>query len=779
MKFSLRIILCLCAALLIFTGCSVSDAAVVPEPTTEVTTESTTEPILPVSAETAQDLYRQALEKLSATADYKLDVTISKNTTVGEETFSEIRQQSFIYNHADTNNIQVSLDEISTIGRKSTSIQEFYADNTGYLTVNGQSFKSSLSAEEFTARHTPAVLLDIGLYQTISAEEQYDCVSIQLSEPTQSESWALPEGANMLTASGLVFLDADTTLSHSLYTITYTYGPATIALTVVAAIDTQSNTTVDIPEDAASYTTLTFLDAPRLLEQSCGYLLQSTLLSADSTSSITSPVSGIHHAQASQLYLDMQNDALSAILDTSVSVTDYSHGSETAHYTQRETFQDGQYQVTANNDPVTVDTEISAESMQTYCQDLLVSSILLPDYIADATLTDLGSTYLLELTSTEALAQVMNENACQTLYDDPTFLTSLSSQSSILPTQCYLAIDKYTGLPTASGISSTSEYTIEDLVYSFHTQMDIAYTLATLPAQATISESVTESTDTTQLTPLFYHITGDEAQSLWLLAAPSVGDTQTSILPQAILDAFHSSDTLAIETANTTESQIASNSQLQADLVQAYCYTDSTIADHVDPALYETALKLIKASGNYTADTMRLKPIFWQTGISDFYLRQGYRLTSELSAASQLTSLANTSAKTIMEITPFLSQVQLQSNLSDALQTALLTDIVSRDGLSYHMQSAELYDLWCQGDQAALESVLTSALPQLDTALMEEYTEAFVNIPNKTVLDAAISYLESGETVFLVVDLTRLFSDTGLLTTLADAGYTITQVTYA
>ena len=771
MKFFLRIAIFLCAVLFLFTGCSGS--------TSSASSDSMSAPTQPVRAETARDLYLQALEKLSSATGYALNVTINKNTTVGEETFSETRQQVFVYSHAGSENMRISLEETSTIGGQSTSIQEIYADNTGYLTVNGHSFKSSLSAEEYAARNIPAAPLDIALYQTISAQEKNNCVSIQLSQPTQGEHWALPDGANMMVASGSATLDAAGTLTQSTYTILYTYGPASIELTANVEVDMRAGTAVSVPADTTEYTKLTYLDAPRILEQSCGYLLQSTLVSANSTSSITSPVSGIHHAQSAQLHMDMRHAALSAVLDTSVSVTDYSYGGETAYYTQQETFRDGQYQITINNDPVTADADISAETMRTYCQDLLVNSILLPDYMTDAVLTDLGSVYLLELTASEKLSHIMNESACQTLYEDPTFLTSLSSHSSISPAQCYLAIDKYTGLPTASGISSTSEYTIEDLDYAFHTQMDISYSLASLSAQTAFSETAAGQTNTAPPTPPFYHITGDKGQELWLLGTTTMGDARTSNLPQVIYDAFNASDALAVGPTNTAETQIAVDNQLHADLVQAYCYTDSTTADHVDAALYETALKLMKASGNYTADSARLKPVFWEAEISRFYLRQGYQLTPEQGAATQLRKQANTAGKTVFEITPLLSQVQTLGGLSDALQTALLADTVSRGGFVHHTQAAELFDLWCQGNEAALKPALFSNLPQMDAALLEEYTEAFVTVPNQAILDAAISYLESEQTVFLAVDLTCLLSDTGLLNTLADSGYTITQISYS
>jgi uncharacterized protein YbaP (TraB family) len=79
----------------------------------------------------------------------------------------------------------------------------------------------------------------------------------------------------------------------------------------------------------------------------------------------------------------------------------------------------------------------------------------------------------------------------------------------------------------------------------------------------------------------------------------------------------------------------------------------------LDAQLYETALKLVKASGNYTADTPYLKPVFWESLISQFYLRQGYRLTDEQSVDAQLLQRAKVSKKTILEIEPILQKTRM------------------------------------------------------------------------------------------------------------------------
>ena len=50
---------------------------------------------------------------------------------------------------------------------------------------------------------------------------------------------------------------------------------------------------------------------------------------------------------------------------------------------------------------------------------------------------------------------------------------------------------------------------------------------------------------------------------------------------------------------------------------------------------------------------------------------------------------------------------------------------------------------------------------------------------NEGMLEVALEYLESGETVFYAVGLAHLLQENGLVDTLQTAGYTVEQVSYS
>ena len=63
--------------------------------------------------------------------------------------------------------------------------------------------------------------------------------------------------------------------------------------------------------------------------------------------------------------------------------------------------------------------------------------------------------------------------------------------------------------------------------------------------------------------------------------------------------------------------------------------------------------------------------------------------------------------------------------------------------------------------------------------IYEEYVSAMEIDRNAGMLEVAIEYLESGETIFYAVGLAHLLAEDGLVNTLRDAGYTVELVTYA
>lgn len=254
-------------------------------------------------------------------------------------------------------------------------------------------------------------------------------------------------------------------------------------------------------------------------------------------------------------------------------------------------------------------------------------------------------------------------------------------------------------------------------------------------------------------------------------------------LPNEIYNALRSCDALAVEyDINEFLLQTSTDSTLQNTIADLYYYLDgSTIYDHLSEEVYQDAYYLLTASGDANTSTDYMRPVFIASLIEEFYLEQGYLLSTDKGMDLKLLEFAQITDKRIISIESGLSQLQILSTLSDELQQLLLESALNSSISDYNDSVNELYELWCQGDLEGLLPLLFSddnSTDEAEQALWQEYDQALIIDRNATMLSTAIDCLEGDETVFYAVGLAHLLGDSGLLQGLEDAGYTVTTVSY-
>lgn len=420
-------------------------------------------------------LYQQAADKIRDTNSLSLYIGTMTSTTAGGQTFSKTSQQLLNIQNYGTNAMQASMEETLRIGTYSIAISEIYTDGTGYFTVNDSPFSAPMTAEAYCARYAPAALFDTALYSDIQAYAYGAATGITFRQPTAGESWAIPSGAEFTDASGYAVLDPSGALKESTYTVTYKLGAASVSQTTRVIIRSSAAAQVKSPGPAESYTTLEYPDAPRKLEEACGYLLQATQIQASAVENIACHAFAISRSQTTSLSMSGAGDTFSALLDINVNQINESRGGEVTMIQQTERFQNGTYSISSNGGQSTTNTSVDYESMRTYCQDLLVESILLTEYITGASVTRTENAYRITFQGSEALAEAICGDVCSTLYNDPTLLNTLASAYTIDTVECYLELDNSTGLPAASGLRCHVTHTIEEISYLLTTQLDQTY----------------------------------------------------------------------------------------------------------------------------------------------------------------------------------------------------------------------------------------------------------------------------------------------------------------
>lgn len=806
-KFKKLLALLLCLAMLAsLLGCQSQPDTTESTTGTAAPTE-TTEPAPPEP--TAEELYAEARAVLDALSDVTLSITEETTRAVAGQDFVERSEITLTYAGIGTEALQVSMEEnykqIADEEDKPDEDEEdqdvifceVYADGMLYFTldlVEIYQFSSAITPEECTARYLPVVLLDASLYGSLTSESDGTGTTITFAEPTAAETWAMPEDAQLLDASGSAVLDASGALTQMTYNITYQYGSTEYTVSVTSAPQAEA-VAITVPEDPDAFVAI-HPDVFRAYLCSTAMLLQSDSASAHRSESVFCQAGGFQQNQSVSMNRHGEGKDLDAKIETNIYFYDYTGWQvETETYELVEEYVDSRYTMTTNGGVPTTQRGVDYSVIEDYCLDLMVDYIPDPAYWQEAVVTDLGSLYLVEFTFDEDFGNAVQNTICNTFFGDASLLNNLASAYATNEVTGYTAYDKYNGFPTAVGFYYEGTHTIDGGDYTLSMQTDLSIDGLSLSSYKEITdEMLPEEEPEVTPTPLFYHVTGAEGQEMWLFGTIHVGDNRTAYLPQEIYDALSASAALAVECdTEGFDQQCEEDEKLQEQVSALYYYSDgTTIEDHLDPELYEIALKYLKATGNYNMNSNYMKVFFWYNMIDNYYLQQGYQLTGDQGIEERLTKYAEENEIPLREVESSLFQIGMLSGFSEDLTVWMLEGISEYTGMESWEGSMELFELWCAGDEEALRErisceVDTSEMTEEEIAdyeahmhLLEEYNNSMSHDRNEGMLKVAIEYLESGETIFFAVGLAHLLDETnGLVDALREAGYTVERVEFA
>ncbi len=431
-------------------------------------------------------IYADAVNAMP-TDDVSLSVSKVQQTVTSGAVFTEKAQQAIVYENYDSVQYVSRLDETLSMGDHTVISSEIYADGIAYISVDGSKFLGQMGSAEYRSRLVPAVLLDANLYQQVYGFDNGNSYLIIFRQPTAVESWAQQSDSQFQDAAGAVRVSHEGTILESVYTVTYTRGDSTVHLQFSAQI-TESSETVVAPVDKAAYTPITYLDGPKTLERAAGYLLQAQNTSAYFNERIYCQAFGDERTRSVSLYT-ANADGWAARVDTQTQLLNTGRIGDVTKHLHEELFIDGKYSIRADGGTATENSQIDPETMLDYCQNHLVSTIMLPQDVLNATYSENGNTIRIQYSATEAFAQVLRSNACQTLYQKPELLNELAEESHTDKLVGYLEIDKNSGLPTVSGIEYIGSYVIEGLPYELVYQARQTYELPSAQAANKINEA--------------------------------------------------------------------------------------------------------------------------------------------------------------------------------------------------------------------------------------------------------------------------------------------------
>lgn len=406
---------------------------------------------------TPGQLYTQAISRITESPAFTLSVQSERIITTGSQSLWEEQQQTVTYRDYATDSPTVFAEQTYTYGTQTVACSHMYANGSGFLALGDACFTSKLSIETYTGSLVPVTYLDTSLYGMVEAKASGERILIGFADASAPESWACPNGVELQSAAGTVLLDATGAFLKGTYTLTWSDGAYTIAQRYSIQPVPEAVTLTQSWDDAVS---VQALFAPLALERSCALLLSAQTLSSRSEETIRCQLSGLTRTETAEVTLDEQDYRM----DLTVSLADKSRSDEVTTQFQTETFRDGVY--TIEKDGVTSREDVTGEEMNQYCRGLLVRNIPLLGYIRSVCVQYTDGETILTFDTTEEFARIVCASACETLYQDPALLDSLSTSYQTDTMECTLQIHSGTGLPMVFSSVYKGIHTIHENTYT-------------------------------------------------------------------------------------------------------------------------------------------------------------------------------------------------------------------------------------------------------------------------------------------------------------------------
>lgn len=429
----------------------------------------------PVAIENPAEVYSSAVSMLNKEDSVYYKITGTKSFSIYNEEITENFVRYVSIQGSETENPQICVEETLSIGNYDIVLFDIFNDKTEYLTVQGSSFRAPISYDDFMARQIPLIPIDISLYERVSGERTAKQSVITFHNAREIEFWVSKIPSTTINAEGTVLLDNSGRIVKSEYLSEYTCENTRFNLQVTVEVLGSEISEMPAP-DASMYKEVTSIETPLQLEKACGYLLSAGNIRADYIDTIACQAFGDERTQTVRLETSTSNH-FKALMDTQVSATNSSKAGVVTTTTKSELFQDNVYSIATNGEEPVINSEVDLETMKGYCENLLIGTIVLPQYISTITHTDTDEVCYIAFDATEEFAQVLIAEACNTLYQSPAVLDNMTDTYQTNTVTAYLTLDRVTGFPISSGFYFLGTYTMSGLPYNLSFKADQIYSV--------------------------------------------------------------------------------------------------------------------------------------------------------------------------------------------------------------------------------------------------------------------------------------------------------------
>lgn len=437
--------------------------------------KETTIPATTLQPLNAREKYDLATAEVTAAKNLQLRYTRTEIRSVGQATYTRSVAGTASYAAINSKDMEAVVEEQLTYGTYKSAYKEVYCDGAPYVQVQGSAFTSQQTPQEFLARQLPAVLLQQELYRSVTESAAADGnTRLTFADATAAESWlALPKKASLISAGGTVLLNNQGSLVQSDYQLEYQQGTTRYSLTISVQVAMPKSLDLGAihSEHFHGSSHIVMLDAPKLLLQVVGDIYAAGTFRCEATEKVFSEAVPMTYKQKSVFSLQGSLDKMTANAKYTISISDYR--GEMERQTREESYRDGIYTTVA--DGSTKETVITAEAMRQYYEDAILSALLAPTFMSNASSWTGASQLHLNLSGNQSFAKALLEEIGKLLQ-----VELASDEIKIRPDGIggYIAINRDTGLPEEMGLFLSCTHTVGGISYNFTYNLDQKITLS-------------------------------------------------------------------------------------------------------------------------------------------------------------------------------------------------------------------------------------------------------------------------------------------------------------
>lgn len=759
------------------------------------------------------ELYKAARERFEALKNFGIKREYTSTAVAGAETVSESGEVEESYlSYGEEGMKSLTKAKYTSEGDRNVEYTKTNVDGKSYLVMGEDKFVSELTDTEESF-----LILDETLYSDIKVTINEDNTVIKFYDASKVDCGITFDEATLISAEGEAVLDKNGNLVSWSYKAEYKnlgiLNNFECKMTVTEYAE-DSLPEIKAPEDADTYMAITDIDAPLYFSDAMYELEHLDVFNYNNSVVMVSDIaSDLVYTMAQQTsYFDYDSkfvckNTFSQLLETkndsSVGVTE-------------STLVDGKMKMVFNDGEPT-EEKYNSKQIDGFKSDIF-SSILFcaPDFshVSDMSVSFNDGYVTVTVKGNEAYDDLVREKVCMVLFGQPaSYIDDIASSYTLKELEMSITIDAISNLPVAYNIDYKGIHRYWGNSYELSLEMISSFEPGSPDAYYNVTEEHHPDFDAApekeeEAKPLFYKVTGANGKTLWLLGTIHAGDNRTAYLPKEIYDAFDSADAVAFEIdMKEFERLMEEDEKLNERAHKFYYYTDrkTTLSNKIDPELNTKVEEILAylglgGYGDYASERAeKMKPATMSSYITSIYDAHALALYSSKGVDERLIERAYDAEQKVYSIEAIDRQFDVLDGLSEEFIEFMLKLDVYSSRIPDIVEQIELYDAWCAGDYDKLvealnadeyEEVDVSELTEEELALYNEYLgfvdefEARDNMltteRDALMLDTIKGYLESEETVFVAVGLAHLLdSETGLVKTLAEAGYTVELVEYA